>query len=118
MEDNQRIVELYKKILSEKKYKADFVHDASSCLERLVGQHTYDAVILEGHMEDSVEGELKDAIRTTNPQQKVFFLSPYMSMSKSENAGMKETLDLIDKPFAMISLTSCIEIKNSMPHTL
>lgn len=119
LEDNHRIVEIYKKIFLQKGYEADFVSDAVSCLDRLVeNQQKYDYVILEKPLRTGQDCNLEDAIRAADPHQRVFFLSPYMSMQKPGYESLKDTTDLIDKPFAMISLLSYVEIKNPIPHTL
>ena len=112
LEENIRVIELYKKIFEQKKCEADFVEDTHTCLGKIdVGNQNYDFVVLEKPIETK-NGNLEDNIRCANPQQKVFFLSPYMAQRDSEFETVKETLDLIDKPFAMISLLSSLEIKS------
>lgn len=118
LEGNGRVIELYKKIFSEKGCDADFVHDSVQCLERAHAGNDYDFVVLENPTD--IGGiNLEDKLRDGRPQQKVFFLSPYMSMRKEGFEHLNDTLDLIDKPFAMISLLSYIEIKDrAIPNTL
>ncbi len=112
LEDNNRIIELYKKIFSQKKYEADFVSDKSSCLDRIMEQtHGYDFVVLEKPTKIDGHTNLEDQIRQSSPQQKVFFLSPYMTQRSNEFEPVKASLDLIDKPFALITLLSYLEIK-------
>jgi DNA-binding response OmpR family regulator len=111
-EDNGRIIELYKKIFAQKNYEADFVSDASSCLAKFeVQAQNYDLVILEKPVKIDGDANLEDKIRKSSPQQKIFFLSPYMSPRGKEFDRIKDTTDLIDKPFALISLLSYLEIK-------
>ncbi|CDI05469.1 response regulator [Candidatus Nitrosotenuis uzonensis] len=118
LEDNGRVVELYKKIFAEKGCEADFARNSAQCLEYVRARSCYDFVILENPTEMG-EANLEDKLRDTKPQQRVFFLSPYMSMRKEGFEHLKDTLDLIDKPFAMISLLSYIEIKeDNTPNTL
>lgn len=112
LEDNNRIIELYKKIFSQKKYEADFVSDTSSCLNRFTGQAPeYDLVVLEKPIKLDSHENLEDQIRQARPKQKVFFLSPYMTQRGKEFEPLKATLDLVDKPFALITLLSHLEIK-------
>jgi DNA-binding NtrC family response regulator len=111
LEDNDRIVELYKKIFTQKEYEADFVSDTSSCLGMLTGKLQYDFVVLEKPTRLDNDVNLEDKIRQSSPQQKVFFLSPYMTSRSNEFESLKGTMDLIDKPFALISLLSYLEIK-------
>lgn len=110
LEDNQRVVQLYKKIFEQKEFEVDFVEDSFSCLDRC-GQSPYDLVILERPTQIQPDENLEDKIRDANPLQKVFFLSPYLETRNEGFESLKETLDLIDKPFAMISLLSGIEVR-------
>jgi DNA-binding response OmpR family regulator len=112
LEDNNRIIELYKNILTQKNYEVDFVSDVSSCLDRFEAQkQKYDIVVLEAPTRLDVDTNLEDKIRQSSPEQRVFFLSPYMSPRPKELESSKETLELIDKPFALISLLSYLEIR-------
>ena len=112
-ENNDRIIELYKKILIEKNHTAEFVADVDSCLEKFGEQDDrYDLVVLEKPTTVSENDNLEDRIRTNRPDQKVFFLSPYMKPRDEKFRAFKETLDIIDKPFALISLLSHLEIRN------
>jgi CheY-like chemotaxis protein len=118
LEDNGRVIELYKKIFSEKGCDADFVRDSTQCLEYAQIGGDYDFVVLENPTKAG-GANLEDRLRNVKPQRKVFFLSPYMSKRKEGFEHLKDTLDLIDKPFAMISLLSYIEIKDQItPNTL
>jgi len=112
LEDNQRITHMYEKIFAQKDCEVDFVVDSSSCLNRCKSCEAYDLVILEKPTAMEKDINLEDQIRAANPQQKVFFLSPYMGTRKEGFESLKDTLDLIDKPFAMITLLSGFEIKN------
>ncbi|MEM3064713.1 MAG: hypothetical protein QW177_05000 [Candidatus Nitrosotenuis sp.] len=112
LEENRRIIELYKKIFEQKNHHADFVSDVGACLGRIDSGTNYDFVVLEKSMRIPQGDNVEDLILAAKPQQKVFFLSPYMSERDSQFDTVKETLDLIDKPFAMISLLSSLEIKS------
>lgn len=110
-EDNNKIIELYKKILSQKNYRADFVSDTGTCLEKATKSREYDLVILEKPTKIDDNTNLEDKIRQSSPKQKIFFLSPYLNDRGKEFASIKETTDIIDKPFALISLLSYLEIQ-------
>jgi DNA-binding NtrC family response regulator len=114
LEENDRIIELYKKIFEQKNHQADFASNVDACLGKIYANQDYDFVILEKSMRIPQGETVEDLIRDAKPQQKVFFLSPYMSQRDSQFDAVKETLDLIDKPFAMISLLSSLEIKPSL----
>lgn len=111
-ENNTHVIQIYKKILTEKNHTADFVSDSSSCLDKFEKQNqAYDLVVLEKPTKIDESNNLEDQIRCTSPQQKIFFLSPYMTPRNEGFQSIKDTMDLIDKPFALISLLSYLEIK-------
>ncbi len=112
LEQNERIIQLYKSIFMQKKYEVEFVSDSLSCIDRFVAKSSqYDLVILEKPIRTNIDTNLEDEIRVVNPDQRVFFLSPYMTPREEEFNSVKETLDLIDKPFALVNLLSQLEIK-------
>lgn len=111
LEDNPRITKLYEKIFSSVGFGVDFVSDNVSCVDRFVSEgKKYDFVILEKSAKFDERVNLEDKIRSINPQQKIFFLSPYLPARSSEFENIGETMSLIDKPFAMVSLLSYLEI--------
>lgn len=111
LEDNPRITKLYEKIFLSVGFDADYVSDKFSCMDKFVNcDKKYDIVILEKSIRFDESSNLEDRIRLLNPQQKVFFLSPYMAARSSEFESISETMNLIDKPFAMVSLLSYLEI--------
>lgn len=111
LEDNPRITGLYEKIFSSVGFEVDFVSDKFSCVDRFLNpDKTYDFVILEKSAKFDESANLEDKIRSMNPDQKIFFLSPYMSARNPEFDGISDTMSLIDKPFAMVSLLSYLEI--------
>lgn len=114
LEDNDRVIELYKKIFEQKDHSAEFVPDVASCMDTIQRGGKYDCVILEEPVRMDETANLEDAIRKTSPTQKVFFLAPYISMRRDGFEHLKDTLNLIDKPFAMVSLLSYLEIKNPL----
>lgn len=111
LEDNPRITGLYEKIFSSVGFDVDFVSDKFSCIDRFLNpDKTYDFVILEKPSKFDEVANLEDRILSMNPDQKIFFLSPYMSARDPEFDSIGETMSLIDKPFAMVSLLSYLEI--------
>ncbi len=111
LEDNPRITGLYEKIFSSVGFEVDFVSDKFSCIDKFLNpDKNYDVVILEKSAKFDEVANLEDKILSMNPQQKIFFLSPYMSARSSEFDNISETMNLIDKPFAMVSLLSYLEI--------
>jgi len=112
LERNDRIIQLYKSIFLQKKCDAEFAPDSSACLDLFSQKKSsYDLVILDKSTKTDIDSNLEDEIRIANPDQKIFFLSPYMSPREKEFDSVSETLDLIDKPFAMVNLLSQLELK-------
>lgn len=114
LEDNYRVMELYKKIFEQKNHSVEFVSDWASCMDVIRNGAQYDCVILEEPTRIGEDANLEDEIRKMSPNQRVFFLSPYLSMRGDGFDNLRDTLNLIDKPFAMVSLLSYLEIKNPM----
>lgn len=114
LEDSDRVMELYRKIFEQKNHSVEFVPDVASCIDAIRNGAQYDCVILEEPIRMREDANLEDEIRKTSPNQRVFFLSPYLSMRGDGFENLRDTLNLIDKPFAMVSLLSYLEIKNPM----
>ena len=111
LEDDPRITKLYEKIFSSVGFGVDFVSDKFSCVDKFLNNDkNYDFVILEKSTKFNERNNLEDKILSMNPPQKIFFLSPYLPARSSEFDSISETMSLIDKPFAMISLLSYLEI--------
>lgn len=111
LEGNPRITKLYEKIFSSVGFGADFASDKDSCVDKFSNNDKrYDYVILEKSTKFDERVNLEDKILSVNPQQKIFFLSPYLPARDSEFDSISETMSLIDKPFAMVSLLSYLEI--------
>ncbi len=111
LEDNPRITGLYEKIFSSVGFEVDFVSDKFSCIDKFLNpDKIYDVVILEESSRFDESVNLEDKILSMSPRQKIFFLSPYMSARSTESDSMKDTMNLIDKPFAMVSLLSYLEL--------
>jgi hypothetical protein len=108
-EENRRIIEIYKKIFLQKEWDADYVSDPFF-VDGL--DQTYDYVILEKSTKFGSQN-LEDIITAKNPTQKILFLSPHMIPRQDDFEFAKETINLIDKPFAMINLLSQLELSTA-----
>jgi len=104
LEQNELVSNIYKKIFDKKQYIADYAKNESECLEKF--DENYDYVVLD----DLKSGSLEEKIRKIRPSQKILSLAPYI---KSDGpADLKETQDLIEKPFAILTLFGKLEIEN------
>jgi DNA-binding response OmpR family regulator len=111
LEGSPRITKLYEKIFSSVGFGVDFASDKTSCVDKFSNNcKSYDFVILEKSAKFDECVNIEDKILSINPQQKIFFLSPYLPARSSEFDSISETMSLIDKPFAMVSLLSYLEI--------
>ena len=104
LEQNELISNIYKKIFDEKKFLAEYAKNESECIEKF--DDNYDYVVLESQK----SGNLEEEIRKISPSQKILSLEPYMK--KDVPPALKETQDLIDKPFAILTLFGKLEIEN------
>ena len=108
VEQNEKISNIYKKIFNEKRYEVDFVKNEFECLDKF--NKNYDCVVLE-KSSTSFEDAIEVKLRKTNSDQKIFFLSPYLNSNEESPKLMRETREIIEKPFAMIALISQLELK-------
>jgi len=114
LEQSKQLTNIYKKFFHKKNYDVDFAENELECIkkfhdsQRLDNESKFDFVILEDSCRLLDGMPLEDKIRDLNPDQKIFRLSSYMNLDKSELS--KETQEIIEKPFAMITLLGYIEI--------
>ena len=104
LEQNELVSNIYKKIFDEKHYIADFAKNESECIEKF--DENYDYVVLE----NSKLVVLEEKMRKINPSQKILSLAPFLSSDGPSE--LKETRDLIEKPFAILTLFGKLEIEN------
>ena len=109
LEDNESILNIYKKIFKEKNYEADFAKNELECLNKY--NENFDYVVLENSKSSSVEPSLEYRIRELNPKQKIFYLFPYLNSKKGLSEVMQETREIIEKPFSIINLVAQMELK-------
>ena len=105
LEQNERVANIYKKIFDEKKFIADYAKNESECIEKF--DENYDYVVLE----NLKSGILEEKIRKIKPSQKILSLAPYMNSDSP--LELKETQDIIEKPFAILTLFGKLEIENA-----
>ena len=111
LEDNERIIRIYKKFFDSKGYQVDFVSNQESCF-REISCSEVDYVILEGS-DVTTNHIVEEKIKEINPLQKTLFLSPYMNLENTEIS--RETQYLVEKPFAMVTILGKIEIEKIRP---
>lgn len=103
LEQNELVSNIYKKIFDEKNYFADYAKTESECIEKF--NENYDYVVLENEKSAFLE-----QIRRIKPSQKILSLEKYMNADVP--LELKKTQDLIEKPFAILTLFGKLEIEN------
>ena len=112
LEENERIIRIYKKFFDVKEFHVDFANDEKDCFQKITCLADYDYVIFEGTTPNENK-VVEERIAGINPLQKTLFLSPYMNL---ENAEISiETQYLVEKPFAMVTLLGKIELERIKP---
>ena len=112
LEKDDKISSIFKKIFSEKKYDVEFAKSEFECINKY--NDTFDCVILENSKTFDNDLRVEDEIRTSNPAQKILFLSPYLGTA-GETICDDDAKNLIEKPFALLTIIAQLEIqkKNS-----
>ena len=103
-EQSELVSKIYKKIFDEKQYEADFAKNDSECLN--IFDKNYDYVILEDSMPN-----LEENIRKIKPSQKILSLSEYIDSEGLPE--LKGTLDIIEKPFAILTMFGKLELEST-----
>ena len=103
LEQNELVTNIYKKIFDEKNFLAEYAKTESECIDKF--DENYDYVVLE-----SLAGHIEEKIRKVKPTQKILSLEPYMKKDVPES--LKDTQDLIEKPFAILTMFGKLEIEN------
>lgn len=103
LEQNELVSKIYKKIFQEKEYDADYAKNESEVLEK-IGSN-YDYIVLE----DSNSGTVEQNIQKIKPDQKILSLSQYINSDCPPE--LKETQELIEKPFAILTMIGSLEIE-------
>ena len=106
LEENEKIVDLYKKIFEQKKIQADFLKKVPEFFQKF--REDYDFFILENPILASKF--LLDKNHQKMFNNKIIVLSAFINKSSEISNVSKETRDILEKPFAMITLLSKLEI--------
>ena len=109
LEQNELVSKIFKKIFDEKQYDVDFAKNDSECLDRF--DKNYDYVIVE-NSQANPSLLLEQKIREVKPSQKFFSLSDYINYEGPE--ALKESKNLIEKPFAMLTMVAKLEQERSV----
>jgi CheY-like chemotaxis protein len=104
VEQNETVSKIFKKIFDEKQYEADFAKNDFECLERF--SQNYDYIVVE-NSQTNPSLLLEQKILKIKPSQKFFSLSRYINYQGP--TALKETQDLIEKPFAMLTMVAKLE---------
>ena len=109
LEQNELVSKIFKKIFDEKQYDADFAKNDSECLDRF--DQNYDYVVVE-NSQANPSLMLEQKIRQVKPSQKFFSLSKYINYEGPD--ALRESKNLIEKPFAMLTMVAKLEQERSV----
>jgi DNA-binding response OmpR family regulator len=102
MEQSELVSKIYKKIFDAKQFEADFVRNESECMK--IFDKNYDYVVLGKSVPN-----LEENIRKIRPSQKILSLSEHIDSEGLPE--LKDTLDIIEKPFAVLSMFVKLELE-------
>ena len=106
LEENEKVTQIYKKIFEQKKIIVNFSKNETELLQRFGDE--YDYFILENPILASKL--LLNEKHQNSVESKIIILSSFFSKNSEISNVPKETSDLLEKPFAMISVLSKLEI--------
>jgi DNA-binding response OmpR family regulator len=104
LEENEIITNIYKKIFAKKEILAEFVNNESKFLEKV--EENFDFFILENPNSSDIS---YDKIQDLQNSEKFIYLSSYIQKNEDVSHISKEVRDIIEKPFAMVSLLSKLD---------
>ena len=105
LEQSEQISNIYKKLLDKKQIESEIVKNEFDFFKKCVND--YDYRILECK-KTSKKNFLGDYIKKMS--KKFIDLSPYLDNNTQNSNLPKETSDILEKPFAMITLLSKLEL--------
>lgn len=113
LEENERISKIFEKIFQKKNINSMIVRSQDECFEEfqkaILKNEDVDVIILDKSQMFDSEKRLEDKILELKPAQKLFFLSPYLNLEFPEK--VLESALIIQKPFALITLLTKLELK-------
>ena len=104
LEENDQVIQIYKKIFEQKEILADFLKNESEFKQKFIEE--YDYFIIENPITQKFLLD-KDHQKMCN---RIIVLSSYFKKTSEISNVPKETIDILEKPFAMITVLSKIEI--------
>lgn len=113
LEENERISKIFEKIFQKKNINSMIVRSQDECFEEFQKatskNEDVDVIILDKSQMFDSEKRLEDKILELKSTQKLFFLSPYLNLEFPER--VPESALIIQKPFALITLLTKLELK-------
>ena len=107
LEDNSKVSEIYQKIFIEKRLEADFVKNEAEFLKKA---NDYDYLISEKPL-STKNPFLEQSEKDCKQDRNFLFLSSIIPKNNLQPSTLsKETRDLLEKPFAMITLLAKLEL--------
>ena len=105
LEPSEQISKIYKKLFDKKQIESEFAKNELEFVDKF--SENYDYYILE-FQNTSKDFFSRDSIKNTN--KKFLDLSPYIKNYEQIPNLSQETIEMLEKPFAMVTLLSKLEM--------
>ena len=112
LEPSDRISKLYQKILSEKNIDSYYVKNETECLEKF---SNFDLIILEKSVKLNDEMFLENKLSMLAPEKKIFVISSHIKENLEMENLSQETREIIEKPFALLSILIEMDLPRTEP---
>ena len=105
LEENEHIVNIYKKLFGKKDVLPEFARNESEFLDKF--SENFDYYILENPFSVKIPiGKIQNMLES----EKFINLSSFIKKNENFSQISKETKDIVEKPFAMIAILVKLEI--------
>ena len=109
LENDSKISDIYQKIFNEKNIDADFVKNEPDFLKK--DDSHYDYFILDKPLSAN-NGVFEERENHTESDRDFLFVSSVIPKNQHSSNLRKETRDLLEKPFAMITLLTKLQLSH------
>lgn len=126
-EDNKKIAEAYKTILTSRGHQVTLTYDGDECVkkykselqrDKLKNNLPYDVVIMDFSMPRKDGAEAVGEILDDRPNQRILFATAYENDMIKKFSHIRRPVEVLNKPFSIKSLIQSLETKvSSYPKT-
>lgn len=122
-EDNEFTIQQYRQILEKNGYSVTLAHDGEECIKKyykaflnlnpeLLDAGPFDVVLIDNNMPKKSGTDAAKEILEKCPKQRIIFASAYDISSILNAPGfLKESVEILQKPFSLNTMISKIQVK-------